>query len=441
MFLARAVVTLAGKAVMLGIGFGLSILTARLLGAEGKGQLSIALLPATVFVMLGGLGLENSNQFLRAREKTPLASLLGNSSLVATLMSVVLGLLFWATWPWLRAGLGGVDPRYIVLAMAILPFGLMLNYTQGLLLVEGRVPLFNAVKLVQPAGFFVLLVVLALSNRVVVGSATVVFVASFALACMVAMGCLTRIAGGWTWDAATLRRSLGYGGRSYVGNIFHYLNLRLDIYLLNLFLLPREVGLYVVAVSVAQVLSYLPQTFGMLLFPRTMKSAQQEGERFTARLVRMNLWIMLVGGAGLALVTPWLVPAVYGAEFHDSLPALYVLLPAIIAMGYSVILGGFFFGRGRPLLVSISSGIALVTNIALNVILIPRLGIVGAAAASFLSYGSQALVLAVAFLRATHLPVSSLVLQPAQDRKFAAELVRDVRERLHLVRRPRCAAA
>jgi O-antigen/teichoic acid export membrane protein len=72
-------------------------------------------------------------------------------------------------------------------------------------------------------------------------------------------------------------------------------------------------------------------------------------------------------------------------------------------------------GRGKPGAISIGATIALVFNLAANLVLIPTLGIVGAALASLLSYTVlAALMLAVACRLSRHSPFD-LVLPRMDD--------------------------
>jgi len=55
-------------------------------------------------------------------------------------------------------------------------------------------------------------------------------------------------------------------------------------------------------------------------------------------------------------------------------------------------------GRGKPQYAVWSSMTALIANVILNIILIPRMGIVGAALASSISYWLDTLVVLIAYL-------------------------------------------
>jgi O-antigen/teichoic acid export membrane protein len=75
----------------------------------------------------------------------------------------------------------------------------------------------------------------------------------------------------------------------------------------------------------------------------------------------------------------------------------------------------YLAGVGRPVDVTRAAGLNVVVNIAANVVLAPRLGAVGAALASTLSYGAAAAMLVFLFRRQTHERLSRLLLPGRED--------------------------
>ena len=96
-------------------------------------------------------------------------------------------------------------------------------------------------------------------------------------------------------------------------------------------------------------------------------------------------------------------------NFSDALPAMLVLLPGVMSLSLSKILTSYVSGRGRPGPVSVAAVAALAINIGANVLLIPALGIIGAAAASLISYTSHATIMVVVTSRMTGQRALSLI--------------------------------
>jgi O-antigen/teichoic acid export membrane protein len=66
-------------------------------------------------------------------------------------------------------------------------------------------------------------------------------------------------------------------------------------------------------------------------------------------------------------------------------------------------------GRGRPGPVSVGAAITLILNLAANVILIPRFGIVGAASASLISYTAMTVMMVFVSCRISGLSPAALI--------------------------------
>ncbi len=80
--------------------------------------------------------------------------------------------------------------------------------------------------------------------------------------------------------------------------------------------------------------------------------------------------------------------------------------------------------RGYPRLIFWSGLVSLCTNVALNVILIPRYGIDGAAVATSISYSLNFIILVSAFTYLTGTPLISLLVLRSSDLRLLARRLR-----------------
>lgn len=213
-------------------------------------------------------------------------------------------------------------------------------------------------------------------------------------------------------------------------NFFHILPdmllLRIDVYLIELLLPPltmrKELGLYQAGVRVAELVLMLPGTLNAVLFA---KAAAKEDIGEQALLsAKLGLYLGLCSCAGMFFVGKPLLLLFYGERFGGSfLPCLLVLL-GCSALCFSGPLAGALSGaRGYPPSVILAQTLALVVNVALNLWLLPRHGIIGAAWASVAAYAVSAVCISVAFARHFALPLHSL-LTPIPPRTLYAKLAR-----------------
>jgi O-antigen/teichoic acid export membrane protein len=95
---------------------------------------------------------------------------------------------------------------------------------------------------------------------------------------------------------------------------------------------------------------------------------------------------VLVLAAILSLVAPLAVRGYLGGEYARMPAVTWLLMPGAIALSGSKVLANELTARGYPGINTIISALGAVTILVLDVLLIPRLGIVGAAAASASGY-------------------------------------------------------
>ena len=172
-----------------------------------------------------------------------------------------------------------------------------------------------------------------------------------------------------------------------------------DRYLIKAFLGPADVGVYDVAARLSGLLNMLVvQSFQQAFAVIGMKALAGDGAvPFYRRTFR--LYTVLTGWASLALAL-----GAYDATILLSGDGAYtgaatLVLP--LALGFAVyglyiVFANALYAAGDTRTVAATLVAAVVANVALNVLLIPRLGGLGAAIATLASYGLMAGLTAVA---------------------------------------------
>jgi O-antigen/teichoic acid export membrane protein len=201
------------------------------------------------------------------------------------------------------------------------------------------------------------------------------------------------------WDVRRAGRRLGaslsLGLRGMFGNLATFFNYRLDVFVVNYFLDTTQVGLYTVGVLVSEALWQIPQAAALALLPRTARTADIDSTKFTCVVLRQVILISSVTGLVLAVTCPFLVPLVFGAKFAPSIPVIWWLLPGIVALSTSKVISADLAARGKPEYSMTFAFVALAVTVVLDFLLIPRMGIAGAALASSVAYTlNSALLLA-----------------------------------------------
>lgn len=152
-------------------------------------------------------------------------------------------------------------------------------------------------------------------------------------------------------------------------------------------------GYYKSALAIAEYLWFVPISLQTLLLHSTSNLWVEERhdriEELTSRLTRYTVLLTALLALGIAALAGRFVPIYYGAEFSEAITPLRILLPGALAFAivhpmYAVSQAN---GNLKPLVAA--TGLSAVLNVALNAALIPLYGMVGAAVATGIGYGSM----------------------------------------------------
>jgi O-antigen/teichoic acid export membrane protein len=156
---------------------------------------------------------------------------------------------------------------------------------------------------------------------------------------------------------------------------------RLDVVILDFYRGPSEVGLYNSAYTFLTNLSTIPLLASAVVFPSLAALSSEDAE--SSRLLRIALAPLIAMGIPIMICGPivanGLIASIYGSDYLPAGPVLAVLLiPAGI-----IFLGSFLWqvliARDKQGHTLLFTAVALSTNVAINLVLVPRIGAVGAA--------------------------------------------------------------
>lgn len=200
------------------------------------------------------------------------------------------------------------------------------------------------------------------------------------------------------WDRSGQRELLAYSAKSHPDLLFQQVILRSDYLFISALLGSTALGHYAMASAAAELLLIVPEAVTTPLMKRLLQ--QDAGmERITPLALRLTATVMLGACLGMALIGEWLILTLFGVAYQPAYPALLALLPGLFGLCYASILRLDLLGKNRPGSVSLMMGAGAALNLLLNVLLIPRHGIVGAALASSIAYLAVTLAMLVLYCR------------------------------------------
>ena len=173
-----------------------------------------------------------------------------------------------------------------------------------------------------------------------------------------------------------------------------------DRYVIDAMVGPEQLGLYSAAYNLCQ---YVQAAFiasvAQAVIPIYMRLWDQKGKDETSAFIDRSLrsYAILAAPlvAGLAAVGPELLTSLASDKYASAGSVLAWVIAGMVVDNTNGMVGaGLFINRKTRVIMVIVIATALL-NIALNVVLVPRIGIVGAAIATLISYTANSLTMAI----------------------------------------------
>ncbi|MBP9036823.1 MAG: polysaccharide biosynthesis C-terminal domain-containing protein [Candidatus Cloacimonas sp.] len=185
----------------------------------------------------------------------------------------------------------------------------------------------------------------------------------------------------------TIKLFYSYGFRVFLSSLFIMLLIRADIVLIKHFLDFSEVGIYSLAAHIVDFIQIASNLVGGLLF---VKLSDIEDDISKWLLLKKTLLIFFffitLANLGFGLIGKPVMQIMFGADFVPVYYVYFWLMPAAYGLSFGSLFNNYLNSKGFPIISIILPAIALVLNITLNMLLIPTMGINGAALATSISY-------------------------------------------------------
>lgn len=159
-----------------------------------------------------------------------------------------------------------------------------------------------------------------------------------------------------------------------------------DVLLIGRFLDPHSVAIYFAVVRTCGFVAFVSFSITAFAVPKfsAIHSAgsREELQAFVSSTVQMMFWPSLAMAGALALAGPFVL-ALFGKGFEAGYPTMLVVLTGLVLRAAAGPVEHLLNATGHHREMVKVYGVAAAANVALNLVLIPTCGIVGAALASY----------------------------------------------------------
>lgn len=386
----RLLTTSAVDVYALVVGMISLAVTARLLGAEGRGLFVVGTSLAALFGSLMGLSVERVLIFRAAGSKSIdwpriFAELLLFWIFAAVCVPLILLPLYWLGKSYLFPSVTAAI-FLVVLLLSILIIWHQLQL--ALLLVSDRIAVFNRSKLAGATATAALVILFVWPlNGGALGAIWGVLLGRLVEVAWGLAGTRDFLALPRRTDLDGLFGLVAQGLKLHINTVANVLRTNADVLMLNAFLGPAASGLFQLSSRLIDFMMIIPSAASRL-FQGQIVSLGPAGYWPAQKRLMARVFVLLLAGSMFAyILAPGLVPLVFGVEF--SVSALYFqwLLPIAFGKAYGVMMATQAIARGYLWLSSAVGISAAILNIVLNLLLIPRFQIEGAVVATVISFG------------------------------------------------------
>ena len=393
MILRKGLLTILIQGLQFAALVGTIVLVTRVTGAQGRGIYALVYSLATLASMVTALGISWAGIYYIGKRLFPLAAV------ASTLLTASIGAAIVA-----MAGLGlaylifqhtyfhEVSSTQALIMLVLAALIALTTTTASIVLGMNRPLHYAGISLAQFGVALLIQVVLAMAGSLTATSALVALAIGAASSTGVGLLLVGReVPLRLGLDSKILKTFLNFGLRGYAANLMQFLNYRLDSLIVNGLAGVVSLGYYSIATSIAETLWYGANAFALVMFPHVSSLDRKEADRITPVVCRNAIFMTLVGAVVMLAISRPLILLVFGTDMlNHALVPLWLLLPGIVTLAAAKVISSYLSGIGKPTYSTYIAAATVIVTVGLDVVLIPRYGISGAAAASSIVYTATA---------------------------------------------------
>jgi O-antigen/teichoic acid export membrane protein len=409
----------------------LNIAIARFFEAEKSGQIFFIISNLSLLLLVAGASLESGfNYYISSTQLD--ARKAANFCLVwatgATLVATVAWwlLLYFTNTHYLR------DPGFLTASFLFILGVLFTTYFTALFYAKKEFGLPNRILFL--VNLLMLIILIGLKDKQEYKSHFIeIYFSGFFL-----QGVLLRIfffrkhadSGGSTFPSGPiLKKVIRYSMTALTANFIYFLVNRIDYWFVEHYCSPRELGNYIQASRLSQLLFLVPAIIGSTLFPVFSSSGHSGNGKSLTQITRILLWMN--GGACclIASLGWYFIPLIFGASY-DKMYILFVLLiPGILSVSMNYPITAWFSSADRINVNIRGSLLALLLICTGDLLLLPLYGILAAPLVSSAGYFSYYCYTVYILRKEYDVPLKEfLMLKKSDLRMIMKPLVNDFTE-------------
>jgi O-antigen/teichoic acid export membrane protein len=196
----------------------------------------------------------------------------------------------------------------------------------------------------------------------------------------------------WVYNSKLAKKLLQHSWPLIISGIMVSLYMKIDQLMIQNISGVKEAGAYSTVASLSEAWNFIPTVIVTTLFPAILNARRDDRDRYNKRI--QNLYDLMVylslPAAIIITFSAHLIYKVYTPEYAYAAPALSVHIWSGIFVFLGAANSQYLIAEGHVKLTFWRTGFGALVNIILNLILIPKMGMMGAAIATLIAYACSA---------------------------------------------------
>ena len=191
-----------------------------------------------------------------------------------------------------------------------------------------------------------------------------------------------------TFSKVTARKLLKDSWPLILSGMVIAIYMRIDQVMIKEMMNSEAVGQYAAAVRISELWYFIPMVIASSLFPAIINAKKVSEELYYARLQKLYdlmVWMAIAIALPMTFLSDWVVNLLYGAQYNQAGSVLMIHIWAGVFVFLGVAFSGYLTAENLTKKSFYRTFFGAVLNIGLNIILIPKYGISGAAIATLIS--------------------------------------------------------
>jgi O-antigen/teichoic acid export membrane protein len=387
------------SALRLGIGLIVGVWLARYLGPEQFGLLNYALAFVSLFVAIATLGLKDIVVRDIVNDPSRTNEILGTSFLLRLIGGLISIALIFVSFNYIENDDPLAKPVIVILGFTLVfqASGVVKCWFESEVMSKYIVWMQNGVFLTGAA----IKVYLILAQASLLAFVWVIFFEALAIAVGMFAVYLWKAGqlSAWHPRLACAKGLLRDSWPLILSAIAVTIYMRIDQIMLGQMMGNEAVGIYTAAVRISEVWYFIPVAIVASVFPSILNARKQSDLLYNQRLQKLyDLMVLLSLAVALPMtfLSDWVVVLLFGPAYTDAGLVLAIHIWAALFVFLGVASEKWLVAENRQALSFQRTLLGALVNIGLNIFLIPKFGIIGAAYATVISQAFAALFFDVA---------------------------------------------